>query len=351
MKKVVLITGGAGFLGTNLVKKFVLENYAKKIIIVDNFITGDRANICKLEENNEFKNAYLKFDIQIDTITCDICDSKKLYELIIQNYDFIDEIYHFASLASPPFYKKYPLETLDVGYNGMKNMLELCKFYHNKKFLFNRMCKIMYASTSEVYGDAKENPQKESYYGNVNSYGARSCYDESKRIGETLIYTYRELYNLDTRIVRIFNTYGPYMNINDGRIVTEIIKSKLVNTTLNIYGDGTQTRSFSYVDNTLNLIMNVMKCNYTEPVNVGDDEEISINELVEIIKKLEIKSENLNVKYIEMEKDDPKVRKPDLSLVMNLIKINELKYEKINLLDGLKKTLEYFCTYKIFIKH
>lgn len=336
MEKCVLITGGCGFLGSNLIKKFVLENYAKKIIVVDNFITGNRSNLHKLQSNQNFRIAHEKFDIEIDNIELDICDNKKMYETMVKNYEYIDEIYHFASLASPPFYKKYPLETLDVGYIGMKNMLELCKFYNNK-----RKCKLLYASTSEVYGDAKEHPQNENYYGNVNSYGARSCYDVSKRVGETLIYTYRELYNLDTRIVRIFNTYGPYMNLNDGRIVTEIMKSKLTNSVLNIYGDGSQTRSLSYVDNTLNLIMIVMNCDYTNPVNVGDDEEININELVKIIKDIKNESK-LNVKYIPMEKDDPKVRKPDLTLVKKLIKENNVNYDKISLLDGLKKTFEYF---------
>jgi nucleoside-diphosphate-sugar epimerase len=246
-----------------------------------------------------------------------------------------------ASLASPPFYKKYPLETLDVGYIGMKNILELCKFYNDKNLKLNKTCKLLYASTSEVYGDAKEHPQNENYYGNVNSYGARSCYDCSKRIGETLIYTYNELYNLDTRIVRIFNTYGPYMNLNDGRIVTEIIKSKLLNSELNVYGDGTQTRSLSYVDNTLNLMMIVMQSDYKGPVNVGDDVEISVNELIDIIKDLKTHSE-LNIKYTEMEKDDPKVRRPDLSLVKTLIEKNKSTYNKVSLKEGLFKTLNYF---------
>lgn len=336
MNKCVLITGGCGFLGSNLVKKFVIENYAKKIIIVDNFITGNRSNIHKLKLRQDFISAYVEYNIEMDIIELDICDNNKIYNMIVNEYDFIDEIYHFASLASPPLYKKYPLETLDVGYIGMKNMLELCKFYNNK-----RKCKLLYASTSEVYGDAKEHPQKESYYGNVNSYGARSCYDESKRISETLIYTYRELYNLDTRIVRIFNTYGPYMNLNDGRIVTEIMKSKLTNSTLKIYGNGTQTRSLSYVDNTLNLIMIIMNGDYSEPVNVGDDEEININELVRIIKNIKNESQ-LNIEYTPMEKDDPKVRKPDLTLIKRLIKENNINYNKISLINGLEKTFNYF---------
>ena len=341
MNKCVLVTGGCGFLGTNLVEKMVLEYYAKHIIIVDNFITGNRSNIQKLQIKEEFKRAQKNFNIKLSVIECNICDSNAVYDRIIKNYEYIDEIYHMASLASPPFYKKYPLETLDVGYIGMKNILELCKFYNDKNLKLNKTCKLLYASTSEVYGDAKEHPQNENYYGNVNSYGARSCYDCSKRIGETLIYTYNELYNLDTRIVRIFNTYGPYMNLNDGRIVTEIIKSKLLNSELNVYGDGTQTRSLSYVDNTLNLMMIVMQSDYKGPVNVGDDVEISVNELIDIIKDLKTHSE-LNIKYTEMEKDDPKVRRPDLSLVKTLIEKNKSTYNKVSLKEGLFKTLNYF---------
>jgi len=341
MNKCVLITGGAGFLGTNLINKFVIENYVKKIIIVDNFITGQKNNIIKLNQDEIFQKLKKAFSINIELIECDICDFEKLNNLILQKHEFIDEIYHMASLASPPFYRKYPLETLDVGYIGTKNILELCKIYNNR-----RKCKLMYTSTSEVYGDAKEHPQNENYYGNVNCYGSRSCYDCSKRIGETLIYTYRELYNLDTRIVRIFNTYGPYMNLNDGRIVTEIIKAKLLDTELNIFGNGKQTRSLSYVDNTLNLMMFVMNSEYTSPVNIGDDEELNINDLVQVIKNLNTKNSYLTneikVRYTEIDKDDPKVRKPDLSLISNIIKLNGLKYNKINLDSRLLKTIEFF---------
>lgn len=341
MNKCVLITGGGGFLGTNLIEKMVLENYAKQIIIIDNFITGDKSNIHKLQCKNDFRKAHRDFNIELRIIECNICDSQALYNYVIKQYEFVDEIYHLASLASPPFYKKYPLETLDVGYIGMKNILDLCKFYTNKNMEVHRTCKLMYTSTSEIYGDATKHPQSENYYGNVNCYGARSCYDCSKRIGETLIYTYRELYKLETRIVRIFNTYGPYMNLNDGRIVTEIMKAKLLDNVLNIYGNGTQTRSLSYVDNTLNLMMIVMKCNYTGPVNIGDDFEISINDLVKTIKELKY-VKDFKIKYIQMEKDDPKIRQPDLSLINNLIEINGFKYNKVELKEGLLKTLEYF---------
>ena len=251
----------------------------------------------------------------------------------MSTYDNINEIYHVASLASPPFYKKYPLETLDVGYIGTKNVLELCKHYN---------CKLLYSSTSEVYGDALEHPQRETYYGNVNTVGFRSAYDESKRVAETLVYTYTELYDLNTRIIRIFNTYGPHMMIGDGRIVTEIIRCMLLGKPLTIYGDGEQTRSLNYVSDTIGMMVKVMESTYKSPINIGSDKEITMNHLVEVAKsvykKLFKKESNLKVEYAQIDKDDPKVRRPDLTLNKEILG----ESNKVSLETGLAATLMYF---------
>lgn len=325
--KTVLITGGAGFIGLNLLSTFINSNYAKNIIVVDNFITSDRNKFYKiLDKYKDHAN------VKIDFYDNDIC-TRTFQDIILYNYIKIDEIYHLASLASPPFYKKYPIQTLDVGYIGIKNMLELCKHYNSK---------LLYTSTSEVYGDAKEHPQNENYYGNVNSYGERSCYDESKRIGETLIYTYKKLYNVDTRIIRIFNTYGPYMNLDDGRIVTEIIRCLLHNDTLNIFGTGEQTRSLSFVDDTISMMLKVMDSNYTSPVNVGNNIEYTINQLVEIVCNVYNdyfdNNAKLQIKYTDIDKDDPKTRQPCLKLNNSIIGL----FEKTSITEGIKKTITYF---------
>jgi UDP-glucuronate decarboxylase len=205
---------------------------------------------------------------------------------------------------------------------------------------------MLYTSTSEVYGDALIHPQNEGYYGNVNSFGKRSCYDESKRIAESLVYSYIQLYNLDLKTVRIFNTYGPHMDLLDGRIVTEIIKSFLLGSTLNIYGTGLQTRSLCYVDDTIKMIVKVMNSNCNEPINVGSEFEISINDLVkkcqdifnEYNNKMTPSNLNLSIVYTELEKDDPKVRKP--CLLKNKKIVGEINYTSLD--TGLKNTLMYF---------
>lgn len=327
LQKTVLITGGAGFIGLNLLHKLIETKYANTIIIVDSFITSNRDNFYKILYNLRHTNSEIKIEIH----DIDICTSNFL-DVIKYNYLQINEIYHLASLASPPFYKKYPLQTLDVGYTGIKNVLDLCVYYKSK---------ILYTSTSEIYGDAKEHPQNENYYGNVNSYGERSCYDESKRIGESLIYSYRKLYNIDSRIVRIFNTYGPFMSLKDGRIVTEIIRCTLNNDTLKIFGDGNQTRSLSYVDDTVNMMLKIMNSNYTDPVNVGNDIEYKVNDLVKNIYDVYYKhfgKNELHIAYTDIDKDDPKTRKPCLNL--NKLIIGD--FERTSLEDGFYKTIQYF---------
>jgi nucleoside-diphosphate-sugar epimerase len=245
----------------------------------------------------------------------------------------IDEIYHLASLASPPFYKKYPLETLDVGYIGTKNMLNLAKKYN---------AKLLFASTSEVYGDALISPQHENYYGNVNSFGERSCYDESKRVAEALCYTYLKSYGVDVKIARIFNTYGPHMLLNDGRIITEVVKHLKNDTTLTIYGDGNQTRSCCFVQDTVRMLVKLMTSYINEPVNIGNNQERTINETVDMIENVwnEMFKTNIKVKreYKELTQNDPLQRKPCLKFNKQVLGENE--YTSFE--DGIKETIKYF---------
>jgi dTDP-glucose 4,6-dehydratase len=323
MVQTILITGGAGFLGCNLVK-YLLSTSDVRIVVVDNFITSNCANI-----RNVIKDSEERVDIR----EYDIC-TPMFVDYFTSTYEEINEIYHLASLASPVAYQKYPLQTLDVGYLGTKNVLELCKYYTG--------CKALYTSTSEVYGDALEHPQKESYYGNVNTVGERSSYDESKRIGETLVYTYRKLYGIDTRIVRIFNTYGPYMNIDDGRIVTEIVKSLLYGTTLRIFGDGKQTRSLCYVDDTIRMMVQVMQGTYNSPINIGSDQETTINDLVKQCVRVYLdiypQLPSLRVMNVERDCDDPKIRRPCLDTYTSILGTQSFT----SLYQGLRRTMLYF---------
>ena len=328
--KTVLVTGGGGFLGYNLVETLMRGNSNIKVIVIDNFITSRRNKIQNYINKNKYHDS-------IHLIEADICE-ETVMSRIKRECETLDEIYHFASLASPPFYKKYPLETLDVGYIGTKNILNLCLYYTQKGY----PCKILYASTSEVYGDVLEHPQKETYYGNVNTIGKRSCYDESKRIAETLVSTYSRMYGLDTRMTRIFNTYGPYMDMGDGRIVTEIIRCMLLGKPLTVFGNGNQTRSLNYVDDTIDMILRVMDSNYKNPINVGNEREVSINELIEIVKavyeKLVGKQINIDIVYKDIDIDDPKLRKPDLQLYRK--EIGDKSFTTLEL--GLAKTIMYF---------
>jgi len=333
--KRILITGGGGFLGTNLVKKLLAKSKEEKeevhIVIVDNFITG---NIDNIEQ-------FIK-ESSVDIYSFDIC-TQMFLDFIKDCYTTIDEIYHLASLASPPFYKKYPLSTLDVGYIGTRNVLEIAKEYKSR---------VLFSSTSEVYGnpDLLHNPQKESYYGNVNSFGDRSSYDESKRVAEALIYTYQREYDVECRIARIFNTFGPIMKIDDGRIVTEVIRCLLYNEELTIYGNGDSTRSLCYVDDTLDMLMKLMASDYNAPVNVGNNVELTINNIVKMIEKVynENYRENYNkdaklvYSYKPLTQNDPVIRRPDLTL--NKQVLGEREYTQLE--EGIKKTIEYFIEQK-----
>jgi UDP-glucuronate decarboxylase len=305
----ILITGGTGFIGSNLCKKLLGEE--NEIICMDNNSTGRVENIKGIINNA--KLTYIEHDIE--------CEIK-----IEGN---IDQIYHLACPASPPAYQKYPLKTLNTNYIGTKNVLELA---------YEKNARVLFTSTSEVYGDPNESPQKETYWGNVNTIGIRSCYDEGKRVAETLMIEYNRCKKVDIRIARIFNTYGPNMDKKDGRVVSNIINQMLENKDITIYGEGKQTRSFCYVEDTMKGLCKLMNTeNVIGPVNIGNDNEMTIIELCDDLFKL-IPNTKSNKKYQELPSDDPKKRKPDLTRAREL-----LKWEpQINLEIGLKSTIEYF---------
>ena len=301
-----LITGGAGFIGSHLVSK-IIDN-AEKIIILDNLLTGSEKNINKYFDSSNFQ--FISHDIQ-------------------NHYDpeeNIDCVIHLASCASPVSYAENPINTLKSGSIGTINALGIARKY-NASFLL--------ASTSEIYGDPKISPQHEEYWGNVNPVGPRSMYDESKRFAEAATQAYITEYKLNAKIVRIFNTYGPNMKLDDGRVVTNFIVQALKNKDITVFGKGLQTRSFSYVDDTVNGIM--LASSYKKPdiFNIGNDNEITINQLAQTI--IDITNTKSQIIYKDLPKDDPLQRKPDLSKSKKL-----LNYEPvIGLEKGLEKTIEW----------
>ena len=308
MSTTTLITGGAGFIGTNLCKRLLKDGH--NVIFVDNLYTGQMRNIEPLMNNPNFK-----------FINHNIIEPLDIKEKI-------DEIYNLACPASPPHYQKDPLFTINTCFIGMTNMLELAK--KNK-------CKILQASTSEVYGDPLEHPQKETYWGHVNCVGIRSCYDEGKRSAETLCYNYINQHGVDVKIIRIFNTYGPSMDKDDGRVVTNFINQALYNQDITIYGDGSQTRSFCFVDDLIRGFVAFMsKDNFYGPVNLGNPVETTILELANII--IEMTGSKSKLVMQPLPQDDPTRRNPDISLAKK-----ELGWEpKIALRDGLAKTIADF---------
>lgn len=306
----ILITGGAGFIGYHLCKYF-LDN-GHRVVCVDDLSTGQKENISEFLPNENFK--FLQNDVAKPFTI-----NKK-----------IDWIFNLACPASPPRYQKDPVQTMKTSVLGSLNMLDLAR---------KNSARIMQASTSEVYGDPKVHPQPESYWGNVNPAGIRSCYDEGKRSAETLFFDYHRSYGLDIRVIRIFNTYGPNMDPDDGRVVSNFIIQALKNEDLTVYGDGSQTRSFQYIDDLVQGIVKMMnnENNFLGPVNMGNPDEFTVLDLAQKIIALLPESKS-KITYKPLPEDDPKQRKPDITLAKK-----ELDWEpKVKLEEGLKMTIEYF---------
>ena len=304
--KVILVTGGAGFIGSHLCKELIKNN---KVICLDNLFTGKISNIECLFENKNF--TFIQHDV-------------------IDSYDIkCDYIFNMACPASPFYYQQDPIKTLFTSISGAYNALENAKKYNSV---------VLQASTSEVYGDPDIHPQPESYHGNVNPDGIRACYDEGKRCAETLFFDYYRQYKTRIKIVRIFNTYGPFMDKKDGRVVSNFVVQALTNKPITIYGNGEQTRSFCYVDDLVNglILMAESPVDFVGPCNLGNPGEFTMNELAEIvIRKTNSESEII---YLPLPQDDPKLRKPDISVAKQA-----LKWRPTIPLDiGLDKTIEYF---------
>ena len=300
----IVITGGSGFVGSYLCEKLINDGH--KIIVIDNLLTGSTENINNLLDNENF--SFIEHDVQDH----------------IEIEDKVDYVLHFASAASPKAYTEHPVNTLKAGSVGTINTLGLAK-KHSAEYLL--------ASTSEVYGDPLISPQNEEYWGNVNPNGERSMYDEAKRFAEAAVATYSRSYGLKTKIVRIFNTYGPRMQLNDGRVVTNFIVQALRNENITIYGDGTQTRSFSYVEDTVAGIISLMNSTEYDVFNIGNPNEMTVGKLAE--KIIELTDSTSEIKYLELPSDDPKQRKPDITKAKT-----KLNWEpQVKLEEGLTKTI------------
>ncbi|XP_072960352.1 UDP-glucuronic acid decarboxylase 6-like [Typha angustifolia] len=302
----ILVSGGAGFIGSHLVDK-LMENETNEVIVVDNFFTGSKDNLRKWIGHPRF-----------ELIRHDVTES-----LLVE----VDQIYHLACPASPIFYKYNPVKTIKTNVIGTLNMLGLAKRVG---------ARILLTSTSEVYGDPLEHPQKEEYWGNVNPIGVRSCYDEGKRVAETLMFDYHRQHGIEIRIARIFNTYGPRMNIDDGRVVSNFIAQALRGESLTVQAPGTQTRSFCYVSDMVNGLIRLMEGDYTGPINIGNPGEFTMMELAQTVK--ELIDPNVPVKIVENTPDDPRQRKPDIAKAKEL-----LGWEpKVTLREGLPLMEEDF---------
>lgn len=311
MKKSVLITGAAGFIGSHLSERFLREGF--QVLGIDNFLTGREANITQALTNPDFR--FEKADV-------------------VKRFDFKnpwggkwDMVLHFACPASPIDFDQLALEILEVDSKGTLNALEYARHEANGFFV---------ASTSEVYGDPLVHPQKEDYWGNVNPIGYRACYDEAKRFSEAATMVYHRKYGLDTRIVRIFNTYGPRMRLNDGRVVPELCRQALQGEPLTIHGDGTQTRSFCYVDDLVDGIYRLSRSKETLPTNIGNPHEYSLNEFAQVVQK--VSGRTTEIRYLPARPDDPRRRRPDISKARAV-----LGWEpKVKLEDGLRATIQAF---------
>ncbi len=307
MRKRILVTGGAGFIGSHLVERLLGEGH--EVLCVDNFFTGNKENIAHLLDNHFFE--MIRHDI--------------VFPLFVE----VDEIYNLASPASPIHYQYNPIKTIKTNVMGSINMLGLAKRVR---------AKILQASTSEIYGDPEIHPQPESYRGNVNTLGPRACYDEGKRAAETLFMDYHRQAGVRIKLIRIFNTYGPRMHPNDGRVVSNFIVQALQNKPITIFGDGTQTRSFQYIDDLIEGMLTMMDTedSFIGPVNIGNPEEYKIIELAQ--KIIDMTGSRSKLEFRPLPEDDPRKRKPDITLARE-----KLGWEpKIQLEQGLRKTIEYF---------
>jgi len=303
----LLITGGAGFLGSHLCDRFLAEGH--QVVVMDNLITGSTANIEHLGGNEDFR--FVKQDV-----------TEYLYV-----EGTVDAILHFASPASPIDYLELPIQTLKVGALGTHKTLGLAR---QKKALF------FLASTSEVYGDPLVHPQTEDYWGNVNPIGPRGVYDEAKRFGEAMTMAYHRYHGLDTRIARIFNTYGPRMRLEDGRVVPNFIAQALRHEPLTVYGDGSQTRSFCYVSDMIEGIYRLLSCDEVEPVNIGNPQEMSIIDFANLVN--EITDNSAGVVFEPLPEDDPRVRRPDISKAREVLDWQPV----VSLEEGLRTTISWF---------
>jgi dTDP-glucose 4,6-dehydratase len=302
-----LITGGAGFVGSHLCERFLARGH--EVVCVDNLITGSLANLDHLRKNDRFKFQHhdISHPLEIDGP--------------------LDNVLHFASPASPVDYLQYPIQTLKVGSLGTHNTLGLAKL---------KGARYLLASTSEVYGDPDVHPQREDYWGHVNPIGVRGCYDEAKRFAEAIVMAYHRTHGVDTRIIRIFNTYGPRMRLDDGRVLPNFMGQALRGEPLTVYGEGSQTRSFCYVDDLVDGIEKLLGVDFHEPVNLGNPSELTILEFAKEI--LALSGSQSKIAYRPLPQDDPRVRQPDISRARQL-----LGWEpKIDRKEGLKRTLAYF---------
>ncbi|MCB9771403.1 MAG: SDR family oxidoreductase [Candidatus Omnitrophica bacterium] len=306
-KKVVVITGGAGFIGSHLCDRFLADGF--KVIAIDNLITGSLRNIAHLKKNKDFD--FLEHNV-----------SKPFAIKGNVNY-----VLHFASPASPVDYLKYPIQTLKVGSYGTHNALGLAKI---------KKARFLLASTSEVYGDPLEHPQKETYWGHVNTVGPRGVYDEAKRFAEAITMAYHRSHNVDTAIIRIFNTYGPRMQVKDGRVVPNFIDQALHNQPLTVYGTGKQTRSFCYYSDLVEGIKRLLHSNLHNPINVGNPQEFTILEFAKMV--LKFSGAKSKLAYQPLPIDDPKQRRPDIALAKKYLKWQP----KVKLEQGLQETLKWF---------
>jgi len=306
ISKRAVVTGGAGFLGSHLCDSLLAEDW--NVVAVDNLLTGHLSNL-----------AHLKSEPRFEFVEKDVCSPFDVGK--------VDYVFHFASPASPVDYSTHGIETLKVGSLGTFHALDVARKYGAKYFV---------SSTSECYGDPLEHPQKETYWGHVNPIGPRSVYDEAKRFTEAVTVGYRRYYNVDTRIVRIFNTYGPRMQLNDGRVVPNFMKQALLGEDLTVYGDGSQTRSFCYVSDEVDGFMRLAKSDEHLPVNIGNPDEFTILECAQIV--LKVVGSKSKIRYEPLPQDDPRQRRPDITKARQL-----LGWEpKVDLESGLRLSLEYF---------